>query len=407
MRLFILVFIFSSSVFANLLQDVIDNAQENSTIKLSTGIYVGNIIIDKPLTIIAKNKNVIIKGDGFGSVVTIKSSYVTLKNLTITNSGNKMYKIDSAISMKNVSNCEINRCKILDSLYGIDMQMVNKSKILNNYITSKKLDISLRGNALKLYYSNNNLINNNTIEYSRDITLNYSNNNVFDKNTFIHNRFATHISLSHNNTIKNSLYKYNSVSIMVMGAKNMKVVGNIIESSNGAAGIGIVIKGVSNFKFEKNIVKYNAKGIYIDGGEKAKGMKRHINFNEISYNGEAIHFHASIKDNNITHNNIYGNIDDVVKDIEGRFSDSNIVEYNYWDRYTGFDENNDNIGDNSHQIYQYADQLWHYNNKVKFFYASPVMSLLNFIANLAPFVEPNLLLEDLKPYMTLDDSQLL
>ena len=126
-------------------------------------------------------------------------------------------------------------------------------------------------------------------------------------------------------------------------------------------------------------------------------MKRYISHNEISYNGEAIHFHATIKDNTITHNKIFGNIDDVVKDIEGNFSPSNIVEYNYWDRYTGFDRDKNNIGDTSHKIYQYADQLWHYNNKVKFFYGSPIMTLMNFLANLAPFVEPNLLLEDSKP----------
>jgi nitrous oxidase accessory protein len=184
---------------------------------------------------------------------------------------------------------------------------------------------------------------------------------------------------------------------MVMGAKDMKVLHNTIKSSKGAAGIGVVINGVSNFRFEHNILKFNAKGIYIDGQEKEIGMKRYINHNEISYNGEAIHFHASIKDNTITHNKIFGNIDDVVKDIEGNFSPKNVVEYNYWDRYAGFDRDRDNIGDNSHQIYQYADQLWHYNNKVKFFYGSPVMSLMNFLSNLAPFVEPNLIMEDSKP----------
>ncbi|RUM70091.1 MAG: nitrous oxide reductase family maturation protein NosD, partial [Sulfurovum sp.] len=74
-------------------------------------------------------------------------------------------------------------------------------------------------------------------------------------------------------------------------------------------------------------------------------------------------------------------------------------EYNYWDRYEGFDSNNDNIGDTPHRVYQYADKLWEYNHKVKFFYASPLMSLLNFISQLAPFIEPNLLIEDGKPLM--------
>ena len=397
MKFFLLFLIFLSYLFANNLQTAIDNAPPYSTIKLSDGIYIGNIIINKPLTIIAKGSDVIIQGELKGSVVKITSSFVTLKNLTITNSGNRMDQINSAISMQNVKKCKIDNCKILNSLYGIDMAMVKNSIISNNYITSKNLDISLKGNALKMYYAHNNLIKNNIIENSRDVTLNYSNNNIFEANKFINNRFATHLSLSNNTTFKDNIYKYNSVSIMVMGAKDTKLYNNTIKSSKGAAGVGIVINGVSNFVFENNTLKYNAKAIYIDGQEKANGMKRYINHNEISYNGEAIHFHATIKDNTITHNKFFGNIDDVVKDIEGHFGKLNIVEYNYWDRYTGFDRDKNNIGDTTHQIYQYADQLWHYNNKIKFFYGSPIMTLMNFLANLAPFVEPNLLLEDSKP----------
>jgi len=397
MKFFLILLVFISYLFSNPLQNAIDKATPYSTLKLPSGTYIGNITINKPLSIIAKDKNVVIQGSGEGSVISINSSNVILKNLTISNSGTRMDRIDSGISMKNAKYCEINSCKIINSLYGIDMDMVNDSIFANNYITSKDLDISLKGNALKMYYSNNNLIQNNEIQNSRDVTLNYSNNNLFKANIFNNNRFATHISLSHNNTFENNTYLYNSVSIMVMGAKDMRVFNNTIKSSKGAAGIGIVINGVSNFKFEHNTLKFNAKGIYIDGQEKAKGMKRYINYNEISYNGEALHFHAYIKDNTITHNKIFGNIDDVVKDVEGNFSPSNIVEYNYWERYAGFDRNQDNIGDNSHQIYQYADQLWHYNNKVKFFYGSPIMSLMNFLANLAPFVEPNLIMEDKKP----------
>ena len=397
MRFFLLLLLFTIPALANPLQEAIDNAPPYSTLKLSTGTYFGNIKIDKPISLIGKDDNVVIQGEGIGSVISINSSFVILKNLIITGSGSRMEKLDSAISIKKAKKCEISSCKILDSLYGIDMVMLHDSIISNNYITSKKLPITFRGNALKLYYSHNNLFENNTIESSKDVTLNYSNNNLFKANKFLNNRFATHLSQSDNNSFEDNIYKYNSVSIMLMGAKNTTILNNTIQSSKGAAGIAVVINGVANFRFEKNRVQFNAKALYIGGQEKAKGMKRYINYNNISYNGEALHFHASIKDNTITHNKIFGNIDDIVKDMEGKFGDSNLVEYNYWGRYAGFDRDKDNIGDTPHKVYQYADQLWHYNNKVKFFYGSPIMSLLNFLSNLAPFVEPNLIMEDSKP----------
>jgi nitrous oxidase accessory protein len=129
-------------------------------------------------------------------------------------------------------------------------------------------------------------------------------------------------------------------------------------------------------------------------------MQRYIKNNEISYNKEALHFHEAIKNNTIVNNKIFGNIEDVVKDVRGiNPSNANIIQYNYWDRYAGFDRDGDNIGDTSYKVFQYADQLWHYNHKVKFFYASPVMTLMNFLSNLAPFVEPIMLLEDTKPIL--------
>ena len=123
--------------------------------------------------------------------------------------------------------------------------------------------------------------------------------------------------------------------------------------------------------------------------------------NTISYNVEAFHFHADIKNNVITHNIIKGNIEDVIQDLKEKYSRTNTVEYNYWDRYEGFDRNGDNIGDTPYRIFLYADQLWKYDNKIKFFYDTPIMSVINFLSRIAPFIAPHMLLEDSRPIMTL------
>ncbi len=396
-RLFFLFLFLFSYASANILQDAIDRAPSGATIKLPAGNYIGSVIINRPMTIIGKDDGVRIDGENSGRVITINSSDVTLKNLTITNSGSMMINLDSAIYINSVKRVTVSHCKLLNSLYGIDMKMVEDSLIEGNYISSKKMDISLRGDALKIWYSHNNHIANNTIERSRDVTLTYSNNNTLENNTFLYNRFATHISLSRNNTLNNNSYQYNSVSMMLMGVKETKVVENSITSSTGAAGIGVVLKGTKNLRFEDNVVRYNAEGMFIDSKPIEEGMQRYLKNNDISYNREAIHFQAVIQNNTITHNQFVGNIDDIVKSTEGAMTQKNIIEYNYWDRYSGFDKDGDNIGDSSHQIYQHADQLWHYNHKVKFFYGSPLMTLLNFLSELAPFIEPVLLIEDTKP----------
>jgi len=390
---------------ANILQEAIDKAPAGATLKLPSGIYRGNIVIDKPLTLLGTEKNVIIKGDLNGTVITVNSSQVTLRNLQIIGSGDRMENLDAAISLNHVRKCEISHCRISDTLYGIDMNMVKNSVISDNTITSKKHTIPLRGDALKLWYASSNVIRNNTIERSRDVTLTYSHRNLFSHNTFLHNRYGLHLSMSHGNRIEDNTFRYNAVGILMMGIKDTNVTGNRILSSNGAAGIGVVADKVSNLHFDHNILKFNTKALYIDVKGTEQGKQRFITHNTISYNTEALHFHADIKNNVITHNVIKGNIEDVLQDLKAKYGKTNIIEYNYWDRYEGFDRNGDAIGDTPHRIFLYADQLWKYDNKIKFFYDTPIMSVINFLSRIAPFITPVLLLEDSKPLMHLPEKQ--
>jgi len=384
---------------AGILQESIDKAPAGATVKLPEGVYRGNIVINKPLTLLGKEKNVVIQGDGKGTVITVNSSHVVLKNLHITHSGARMENLDAAIELHHVKKCEVSHCTITDSLYGIDMNMVEGSLIADNAITSKKFAIPLRGDALKIWYAKNNVIRNNTIDHTRDVTLTYAHHNLIEGNTFLHNRFGLHLSMSHQNTIRNNLFKYNSVGILLMGIKDSNVSNNRILSSKGAAGIAVVADKVSNFHFEHNTVKYNAKALYIDAKGSEKGKQRFISHNIIAHNAEAFHFHASIKNNVITHNTIEGNMDDVVKDTRDGYTINNVIAYNYWDRYEGFDKNRDNIGDSPHKNFIYSDQLWQYDHQAKFFYGTPIMSIIDFLFKVAPFIKPVLLLEDTKPLM--------
>ena len=394
--LFLILFIISF-VKGGGLQEAIDSAKEGSIVKLSPGRYVGNIIIDKPMTIEGVGEDVIIDGNGSGTVITVKSSYVTLKNLTITGSGDRHDKVDAAIVISKASQCEVLNCTIKDSLFGIDMQMVSNSIIKNNTITSKDADLGLRGDGLRLWYSNDNIIKGNTLFKSRDMVVWYSHGNTIEDNYATHCRYSLHFMYAGKNLIKNNRYEFNSVGIFFMYSKDSIATGNMIKSSLGATGMGIGLKDVSNFVIKDNTIIYCAQGLYIDRSSYQPGTHNIIENNRILYNAEGLHFHSVSETNTIKNNIILGNIEDIVNDSRGSKTNENDFDGNYWDNYEGFDSNNDNIGDTPHKIYQYADKLWMYNQDVKFFYGSPVISMLNFLAKLAPFSEPIFLLEDKNP----------
>lgn len=390
-------FIFYNLLNANILQDAIDNAKEGSILKLPKGVYKGSIKINKPLSIIGKEEGVIIDGLGEGTVIEINSPYVTIKNLTIIGSGERHDKLDAAIKISNSKQSEISDNIIKDCLFGIDVSMSNNSIISNNYITSKDLDLGLRGDGLRLWYSNDNIVSKNKLINSRDMIVWYSHGNEISENYGENNRYSLHFMYAGKNYVKNNTYKFNSVGIFFMYSKDTLATGNIIKSSLGATGMGMGLKDVSNFTLKDNTVIYCAQGIYIDRSPFEPDTRNWIENNKILYNAEALHFHSLSEDNVIKGNNILGNIEDVINDSRGSKTDKNEIVNNYWDNYEGFDKNGDNIGDTPHKVFQYADQLWVYNPNVKFFYGSPVISLLNFLAKLAPFSEPVFLMSDKEP----------
>ncbi len=393
----VLLFALFGLLHANVLQDAIDKAPTGAILKLPKGIYKGSIVINKPITIIGKEEGVVIDGEGNGTVITAKGSFITLKNLKVVGSGSRHEKLDAAIKISDGKQCEISHCTIEDCLFGIDMQMVSNSIVANNKITSKDLELGLRGDGLRLWYSNDNIIKENSLIRSRDMVVWYSHGNEIIKNYGRENRYSLHFMYAGKNLIKDNTYELNSVGIFFMYSQDSTAIGNVIKSSLGATGMGIGLKDVSNFTLKNNTVLYNAQGLYIDRSPFEPDTHNWIEGNKILYNSEALHFHSLSENNVIKENTIMGNIEDVVNDSRGSKTNENEIVGNYWDKYEGFDRDGDNIGDTSHKVYQYADQLWVYNPDVKFFYASPVISLLNFLAKLAPFTKPLFLMEDEQP----------
>ena len=393
----VLFFALFGLLHANVLQDAIDKAPTGSILKLPAGVYKGNIVINKAITIVGKEDGVIIDAEGNGTVITAKGSFITLKNLTIVGSGDRHERLDAAIKLSDGKQCEISHCIIKDCLFGIDMQMVNNSIISNNKITSKNMDLGLRGDGLRLWYSNDNIVKENSLIKSRDMVVWYSHGNEIVKNYGRENRYSLHFMYAGKNLIKDNTYELNSVGIFFMYSQDSTAIGNVIKSSLGATGMGIGLKDVSNFILKDNTVLYNAQGLYIDRSPFEPDTHNWIENNKILYNSEALHFHSLSENNVIKNNTIMGNIEDIVNDSRGSKTNENEIVGNYWDKYEGFDRNGDNIGDTPHKVYQYADQMWIYNPDVKFFYASPVITLLNFLAKLAPFTKPLFLMEDEQP----------
>ena len=398
MKILILLFI---TVFLNasILQEAINSAKSGSKLELPSGVYKGNIIIDKPLIIDGKNQKAIIEGDGKGTVVTIKSDFVTLKNLTIRKSGSEHERVDAGVKLYKVKNCNVLHNRLVDVLFGIDMQQAHENNISYNYITSKPYEIGIRGDAIRVWYSNYNTLAYNHITKSRDFVVWYSHENLIANNYAELGRYSLHFMYTGKNIVRDNTFVKNLVGIFFMYSKDTIATGNTIKSSLGTTGLGIGLKDSSNYTIKNNKILYCARGLYIDRSPFEPESYNHIENNYLLYNSEGVHFH-SLSLNNIFKNNVIkGNIDDVVNDSYNTRVTENKWDGNYWDSYEGFDKNSDGVGDTPHTLYFYADKMWLLNPNVKFFYGSPVVSIINFFTKLAPISQPVKLLTDNHPKM--------
>ena len=395
---FIVVLFLTTDIFAkNILQEVINEAEEGAVIELPAGVYKGGIVIKKPLTIIGSAKGSVIDGEGNGTVIQIKSSFVTLKNLKIIKSGNMHQTLDAGIKANECKFIEIIDCKIDDCLFGIDFQNVHRSKIIGNEISSYDFSLGLRGDGVRLWYSHDNLVKKNRLIKSRDMVVWYSHGNIIEENYGENCRYSLHFMYAGANTIKNNEYHHNSVGIFFMYSRDSVATGNVIHNSLGATGMGIGLKEVSNFTIKNNTVIYCAQGFFIDWSPFEEDMPNLIEGNHILYNAEGMHFHNQNVGNAIKNNNFIGNMENIVNDTKRADINKNGWDGNYWDDYEGFDTDGDGIGDTPYYSFYYADKMWLYNPNVKFFYGSPVIGIINFLAKLAPFSEPMFLLKDEHP----------
>ena len=279
---------------ANLLQEAINNASPGDVIKLGDAVYEGGITINKPLTIIGEGKNAHIKGSGKGTVVKIIASNVTLQNLKISGSGNDLGELDAGIGCDKANNVVVTQNELTDVLFGVDFKECSSSKITENKITSKEgASLGFRGDAVRLWYSHENLIENNYIYDSRDMVAWYASHNKFLKNKAVGSRYSLHFMYANQNLVENNEFIGNTVGMFFMYSAGSTVRSNLVMDSDGAFGIGIGLKDVSDFTIEKNTLIYNARGVLLDNSPFQPGSTIKFYENKILHNVVGVYFHAT------------------------------------------------------------------------------------------------------------------
>ncbi|MHA2226398.1 MAG: NosD domain-containing protein [Candidatus Hodarchaeales archaeon] len=206
---------------------------------------------------------------------------------------------------------------------GIWLQNVVNGVVDNNFI------VNTPGNGIKLSYSNNTILSNNTVLKSNGgISMDSSNGNVLSGNTIMYNNY-TGIGLwsnSDNNILSCNTILHNTYDGIYVGpnSENNFLSGNQI-SFNGWRGIHS--KGDVSYFFDNTISFNTGRGIRLGGNNNL--IKRNI-FRE-NQKGYSLPLQAEDAGLN------------------------NIFNYNFWFEWTNQDNNRDGVVDEPYSIYGSAN----------------------------------------------------
>jgi parallel beta-helix repeat protein len=158
------------------IQEAINHANEGDTVFVRNGTYYEHIVVNKTLGIRGESKySTIIDSNRTGDAVSIGASNVTVSELKISNG--LWFGFDVYAGNSLISDC------IITGSAGIYLNS-NQNRIIHNLIDH------WTGCAIRLYYSNNNTIAENTVSIYQGGTR---------SDTTINSRFSNYSRIYHNN----------------------------------------------------------------------------------------------------------------------------------------------------------------------------------------------------------------
>ncbi|MEM0492875.1 MAG: NosD domain-containing protein [Candidatus Thermoplasmatota archaeon] len=294
------------------IQKLINQALPGDIIHIPSGTYYENIIINKSITLRGESAvSTIIDGNHSGTAITITAEKVEVSGFTIRNCDSGYY--DSGVYIT-ANSTRISNVTILNNTnIGIYLEKSHHTSITDNTIYSSIMGIYI-------WQSSNNTINKNTILGNQNgIFLRISPNNIIEKNTIynttLYGFYTTH--MSENNSILNNVFRWNNYSVYI-GSPQCKVIGNILENNS----VGINLKGSKGSVVYNNKLYYNNMGVFIC----------------CAANNNIIYYNTFIKNSKW----------DAYDPFNNQWDNGTVG--NYWSNYTGFDSNNDGIGDIPYNI---------------------------------------------------------
>lgn len=373
-------------------RDAIARAAPGDTVRVRSGTYrEGNLTIDKPLALIGEG-DAVIDGAHEVEVITVRANDVSIRNLTVANSGMSYIADLAAIRVEGVRGCTIADNRILDAFFGIYLAQVVTCTVENNDIRGKAVSETSSGNAIHVWNADHLRIRNNRAQGHRDgIYLEFARSCTVEDNVSEGNlRYGLHFMFSENNSYVRNVFRRSNAGVAVMYSKRVNMRENTFEDNWGASAYGLLLKDISDSEVFGNLFVRNTTGIFAEGANRIT-----VAGNRFVRNGWAVRIMANSMGVVFAHNSFVGNTFEVTTN--GTRSFNSFLE-NFWSDYRGYDLDRNGAGDIPHRPVRLFAVLVERYPQALILLRSPFLEMLDLAERVIPILTPKVL-ADHRPLM--------
>ena len=360
----------------------ISAAKDGDTILVDKGIYhERNLEINKQLLLRGIGYPVL-DGEKKYEIISIRADNVTVDGFLLQHTGVSSMIDYAAIKIYNCRGACITNNKIFDAFFGIYSQQGVNCLIQNNQLHAIADEEQQSGNGIHCWKSDSMRIIANTISGHRDgIYFEFVTHSVIWRNNSFKNlRYGLHFMFSNDDAYITNIFENNGAGVAVMFSHGVKMFNNYFKDNWGDAAYGILLKEINDSYILNNRFDKNTTAIFAEGANRIL-----IEKNVFKSNGWALKIQASCADVSLTHNNFMENSFDV--GTNGSLV-LNHFNYNYWDKYEGYDLNHDLLGDIPYRPVSMYSMIIEQNPPAMILFHSFITTLMDKTEKVIPSLTP-------------------
>ncbi len=374
------------------IEKAVEIAENGDEIFIRKGTYkVNNLEVHKSI-IIRGEAGTILDGANEGGILVFKSDDFELRDLKLINVPVSYIKDYAAVKVVRVRNFIIDNIELQDIFFGILIEKSHHGKILNTKVSSKAKNEANSGNGIHIWHCSNMEVVGNEVFGMRDgIYFEFvTESKIHSNNSHDNIRYGLHFMFSNNDTYYNNTFKNNGAGVAVMFSKFIIMYQNKFSHNWGSASYGLLLKEIYDTQIYDNIFEENTIGI------KGEGCTR-INYKNNTFlrNGWAIKIAGACYANIFENNDFMHNSLDLAYNTK---VNDNKFENNYWSEYSGYDLDNDGVGDVPFRPVKLFSYVVNETPEALVLLRSLFVDIINFSEKVTPIFTPDNLL-DQKPSM--------